>query len=505
MPFKYQLTWVPNAGKWRKRYLGRTYYLKTETNGKRDREGYEAALREWERLKASIDGLGPDPYTRTGALIPENQVVVSAPAYFPPMPEAPNGQQSNVAISSAPKREEIEPTPARYDDTPDWIESFGIGASLHPELLITNGKTVPYTGERRIGTLAQSWLDQRKAQAERGELSLKQWSEDRAKLEVFRNFIIANYPTVVFIDQISPSMLNLYRDKQWEFIDHENPQYRISKATLKKRLDAVSKWLHWLVDQNILAELPKDLKTYGRVKLDKPKPIFWEVSDVRKLSENSPIRTRLFIMLALNLGYTQKDIATLEPDMIDWETGIVTRARNKTGVYGKARLWPSSLKLLMKLGNCQADGPILTGNNGAPLYAETVNENGKLATNDAIRLAFTRAKRQLAKVELESRYPETFSLKREGVNGDISMEQWREIQEERRAERERLIKNWLADEKRSFKHLRKTAANEIEKVRPDLTELFLAHSEGGMKRAYVERHFRELFIETDKLESLFGF
>ncbi|WP_144973742.1 hypothetical protein [Bremerella volcania] len=324
-------------------------------------------------------------------------------------------------------------------------------------------------------------------------------------MEVFRNFIIANYPTVVFIDQISPSMLNLYRDKQWEFIDHENPQYRISKATLKKRLDAVSKWLHWLVDQNILAELPKDLKTYGRVKLDKPKPIFWEVSDVRKLSENSPIRTRLFIMLALNLGYTQKDIATLEPDMIDWETGIVTRARNKTGVYGKARLWPSSLKLLMKLGNCQADGPILTGNNGAPLYAETVNENGKLATNDAIRLAFTRAKRQLAKVELESRYPETFSLKREGVNGDISMEQWREIQEERRAERERLIKNWLADEKRSFKHLRKTAANEIEKVRPDLTELFLAHSEGGMKRAYVERHFRELFIETDKLESLFGF
>lgn len=70
MPFKFDLTWIAHAKRWRKRYRGRTYFLKTNIGGKKDRTGYLAALQEWERLKAFLDGLGPNPYSPTGILLP---------------------------------------------------------------------------------------------------------------------------------------------------------------------------------------------------------------------------------------------------------------------------------------------------------------------------------------------------------------------------------------------------------------------------------------------------
>ncbi len=59
MCYRLSLTWMPHAKRWRKRYLGRTYYLKAKSNGRRDRNGYLAALSECEQLKAFIGGLLP--------------------------------------------------------------------------------------------------------------------------------------------------------------------------------------------------------------------------------------------------------------------------------------------------------------------------------------------------------------------------------------------------------------------------------------------------------------
>lgn len=52
---------------------------------------------------------------------------------------------------------------------------------------------------------------------------------------------------------------------------------------------------------------------------------------------------------------------------------------------------------------------------------------------------------------------------------------------------------------KSFKHLRKTSANFVEKWNPALTGLFLSHAERGVKKHYVNQHFDELFKLTDRL------
>ncbi|QDU55618.1 hypothetical protein [Aeoliella mucimassa] len=457
MAYAYKLTWMPHAKRWRKRYLGKTYYMRSQANGKRDRTGYENALREWERLKAYIDGLGPSPYTTTGALVPEEQVFNAAPTYIPPAPVRATTAAVRTPAAARNTSKGASPAASRSADDPAWIVSTGIGPFLNPELVVSDENN-PYAGELRIEALANFWHEQRKLQTEQEELSLKQWSEDTAKLKTFRDFLRVNYPQTIYVDEITAAMLNLYRDKQWSFLD-SGDEHQIGKATLKKRLDTVRKWLKWLVDQNILDDLPKDLSSYSRVKRDKPKPLFWTTEEIKLLLSKASQRTRLYIMLGLNLGYTQRDIATLEANMIAWQTGIVTRDRQKSGVPSKAKLWPSTLELMQKHRSHKSSGPLLLDRNGMSLYRENINDNGKLVTNDCVSFAFNRLK----------------ATKKAGLKND----------------------------KRGFKHFRKSAANEIERVRPDLTELFLAHAEKGMKRHYVQAAYAALFQATDELEKLY--
>jgi hypothetical protein len=62
MPRNYKLTWQPGAsgrgGRWRKKYKGKSYYF-GGGRGKTDREAYEAAWSDWERLKLKIDTAAP--------------------------------------------------------------------------------------------------------------------------------------------------------------------------------------------------------------------------------------------------------------------------------------------------------------------------------------------------------------------------------------------------------------------------------------------------------------
>lgn len=420
MPFKYELTWVAHAQRWRKRYLGQTFYMKTNVNGKTDRPGYLAALEEWQRLRDYLDGFGPNPYSTGGRLIPKERVA-----------EFVAGR--NVIGLGTPSPAMLE----QPSHDPPWILATGIAAGLHPELIVKSAPTL-HAEENRISVLIEKYLAQRLADAEKGNLSFKMYDEDRRVVEIFKSFLAVNYPTCVFVEQISASVLNLYRDKQTELCT--------SQVTLKKRLESVRKWLSWLIDRNYLKELPKDLSHYARVRIEKPRPTFFSLEEVRSIYVKSSDLMKACISLGLNAGFTQKDCSTLTAEMIDWETGILARDRNKSGVPMQAKLWPETIFQLKKVGHFDKP-PLLRNTVGNPLVLETVGKNGKLTVTDSINIMFRLLK----------------------VNG------------------------------KSFKHLRKTAANEIEKMNPALTSLFLAHSTVGMKAAYVGRHFEELYVLTDKL------
>jgi hypothetical protein len=70
------------------------------------------------------------------------------------------------------------------------------------------------------------------------------------------------------------------------------------------------------------------------------------VEEVEAMYAKATDRMKLYMLLALNGGFTQIDIATLTHGMIDWRTGIISRDRNKTSVPQGCKLWPNTLALL---------------------------------------------------------------------------------------------------------------------------------------------------------------
>lgn len=143
---------------------------------------------------------------------------------------------------------------------------------------------------------------------------------------------------------------------------------------------------------------------------------------------------------------------------MDWEKGIIDRSRSKTGIRQHHKLWPLTLELMQQELNKDAKGGdrVFVTGFGLPLVHDEIID-GKRRKSDSIRCLFWRIQ------------------KKTGINGG-----------------------------RGFYCLRKTAATEIEKIDPLVTEMFLGHAERGMKKHYAERHFELLDEALEKLEGIFG-
>lgn len=102
-------------------------------------------------------------------------------------------------------------------------------------------------------------------------------------------------------------------------------------------------------------------------------------------------RMKLYLLLMLNCGMYQNDIAELRTDEVDWKAGTLTRARSKTRERGGPvvtnRLWPETFALLKKH---RSTGELaLTTDEGNPLVRYWL-EDGKMRRYDAIQSAWSR-------------------------------------------------------------------------------------------------------------------
>ena len=194
---------------------------------------------------------------------------------------------------------------------------------------------------------------------------------------------------------------------------------------------------------------------------NQPKIKTFTLDEVEALWKNAVPRTRCFIALALNCGMGQRDISDLRVNEVDWKNGYIERDRSKTGVRAKYKLWDVTLKLLKEHrheGSEGHDRVFLTQKKKAtdepqPLFRDSIKDNGKLTKSDAIKNAFWRL------------------LRKTDINGS-----------------------------RSFYSLRKTGATLVEEIDPLVTEMYLSHSERGMKRNYAQRNWRRLARALKKME-----
>ena len=115
----------------------------------------------------------------------------------------------------------------------------------------------------------------------------------------------------------------------------------------------------------------------------------------------------LYILLCLNCGMRQSDIAALRQSEVDWEAGRIRRKRGKTKEHENVPvvdylLWEETARLLRKYRSKHPE-LALTNENNNPLKCETIID-GKVKRLDNIRSAYLRLQMKL-KIPAKERKP----------------------------------------------------------------------------------------------------
>lgn len=178
-------------------------------------------------------------------------------------------------------------------------------------------------------------------------------------------------------------------------------------STASERLGSVKSFVRWLWRTEAIAALPR-LMDAGCHELEIGKSqgaieTFTKAEICRFLSEASS-RSKLYILLTLNTAMTQKDIADLTCEEVDWETGRIIRKRSKTRKFDATpvvsyKLWPETFALLSSERSLGRAGRVLLNENGGPLWSESVDTAGVYRKVDNIRSAFDRLRRRLGIVK----------------------------------------------------------------------------------------------------------
>ena len=331
--------------------------------------------------------------------------------------------------------------PPDVEDQPLWIFSGG-----------AKGRKETASGDRpaKLQDLIDAYLSQRQAQTECHEISAATFMDDKYQVEKFAAYA-KSHGMGKITSALDPDFLLGFKSTI------PNAKSRWHAAQSVKRL------ITWAWKSNRLETLPRILDDFGKVSLPAPRPKFFNVPELEALYTQASPSMQLYLLLGLNCGFTQIDIATLTEDMLDWKTGILDRDRHKTGIRQGAKLWPVTLQTLQDCAQRgREDGLLFVSTEGNPLVWGSVGSDGSPTRVDSIQRAFSRLR------------------KKDGVK----------------------IRKGL-----SFKSLRKTGADMLAKQfqkTPHIVDLYLAHST-GMRRHYAQQHFDELHTATDWLGTQFDF
>lgn len=322
-----------------------------------------------------------------------------------------------------------------------------------------------------IQKLVKDYLASRKLEVETSDedkkLSIDSYESDERRLSQFLTYCKGKGKSSLSA-VVNAEFLEEYRNTQLELValrKRKGKPHGTGQRNAKHRLRTVKALLIWADKKERIDRIPKNVKDgeFANVPLPKPQPKFYTPEQIAKLYTAANEQQRLWILLGLNCGYLQNDLATLTHDMVDWKQGVIKRPRQKTGVPSEHKLWPLTLKKLCEQAtDVSEQSLVLLNSKGNPLMQKTIADDGKVTISDTIVQAFAKLKKAAK------------------VTGQVT-----------------------------FKNLRKSGANAIEgqfQDKPWLPTLYLAQELAGKVRTfYTQQSYDELHTATDWLAEYFGF
>ena len=254
-------------------------------------------------------------------------------------------------------------------------------------LEVQNHEAVPH--EKSVAYFTDLYVAEKTNAAEAGEFSVGRIYKTKLHLQDFRDWI----GSATDVAEITSPRLIEYKQRLLDEVIKET----WSKETARDRLGTIRAFVRWLWRTEVIESLPRVLDPKAKdlmVTKTRKKPVTFTNEELATLLGSAQARTKLYILLMLNCGMTQKDISDLEAHELDWDEGRIVRKRSKTRDHENVpevsyKLWPETLELLTHEWSGDDTGRVLLNRDGFPLWSERY-EDDKYKKTDNIRNAFAR-------------------------------------------------------------------------------------------------------------------
>jgi integrase len=243
--------------------------------------------------------------------------------------------------------------------------------------------------DRTVKALADDWFRGLAAQVRANGLS-----PDRA--DAVRRFLA---PFVAFVGEgadvgaIEPATLTAFH----RFCLSQIGGGRWGAVYARDIFATARSWIRWLVELGVIVA-PANLASKGfRFGSTVKRIQTWTPDEVRQVIGEAPGKLKLALLLMLNCGMTQGDVADLLDSEVDWRTGRIIRRRSKTAARESVpvvnyRLWPATFSLLKQYRSGQ-DRVLLT-DAGNPFMRKKM-QAGKLVKVDGFARKYDKLRKRM--------------------------------------------------------------------------------------------------------------
>jgi integrase len=359
--------------RWRKQFRGQQYFFRGE---------YGAALDDWHTLRARL--LANQPRRAEYEQATATYRIIAA--WFLSQGDKERHQQlmDKAAELQARCDGADNPPPLTREDKPLYGLSAE-GRAIWGDRL-RKMTTPTHAPDGSVGGAVESFLSRKKAQAEAGERSRGRYDGYRRCLTHFRNWVGKDTP----MDNIGAKMLLDYHSSLLADI----AAGKMSRGYARDHMVAFKVFIRWAWALE-LCDLPRNLQSKDlTIEAPPPRIRVFGSDDVKVLLAAASLTMRLYLLLCLNCGFTQSDIAKLKQCELDLDQGYIIRTRTKTARFDDVptvsyKLWGETLALLEQHRSTDPDLALLN-ENGKPLRREWIGTDGKVKRTNNIRTAYAR-------------------------------------------------------------------------------------------------------------------
>ncbi len=407
MATKYKLSWrTEQGGRWRKRYDGKDYYFPIR-DGETKATSYKRCWQAWLEKKAEVDAFAEaeDPDSRAWQSLIKKVAAMLSEIEGEDTPENRQAWSTWYAQLSTYQYLLKEGLPYPFMSDAEWENPESVPLMIGGGQMIEAHSDAPPPPWEEVDSKPEvepsktlqgnvdRFLAYKRQQVERGQLSAGRFDSIRVGLELF----VSHCKAGCSIESVNTPVMSSYKDKLEGMVDDN----KLRPHTAKDRLQSAKQFIKWAWEQELL-DLPRVIESREfTIAVPEQKIETFTTDEIRRLLDSGTEKTRLYLLLMLNLGATQQDISDLTQNEVDWKTGRVNRKRSKTRKRnGKSvptvdyKLWPETFRLLKKYRSKDTD-LVLTNAKGTPLKVETIVD-GKVHKIDNIRSAYNRLVRGLA-------------------------------------------------------------------------------------------------------------